>query len=117
MLLISCCTDPGIVLMHPRRECRLDSVTKQRVASHLATNFDISSSSARHLLPAKAIEWGKFRLGDNTIAHAHGIVQYTKENGGRDATFVKVCARSELMSTQPFYSAWTDSATGARTDL
>lgn len=84
---------PNHGLLHPRREVKLDSTTRKRIAAHLSTNHDVSFRSATQQLPDTIIEWGKLRLeelGEVTV-HAHDVVvRHQDSHRGRDATFVKV---------------------------
>lgn len=84
--------DPNHGLLHPRREVKLDSATRKRIAAHLSTNHDVSFRSATQQLPDTIIEWGKLRLEElGVTVHAHNVVVgHQDSHRGRDATFVKV---------------------------
>jgi hypothetical protein len=71
----------------------IDGPLRNKIASYLATNYDISRVETLKYLPAELSLWGKFkRLGGGDLIHAWDMVSayHTAPDSVRDATFIKV---------------------------
>lgn len=86
-------SDPNIRMVYPHRTMAVEGPLRNKIASYLATNYDISRVETLKYLPAELSLWGKFkRLGGGDLIHAWDMVSAynTAPDSVRDATFIKV---------------------------
>jgi hypothetical protein len=86
-------SDADIRMVYPHRTMDLDGPLRNKIASYLATNYELSRLKAHNYLPAQLSLWGKLkRLGGSDVIHAWDMVStyHNSPDSVRDATFIKV---------------------------
>ncbi|KAJ7118905.1 hypothetical protein C8R44DRAFT_624982, partial [Mycena epipterygia] len=83
---------PDIRMVYPHRTIAVNEPLRKKIASYLATNYDVTHSQALKFIPTELSLWGKLkRLGGGDLIHARDLVStyHTSQDAVRDATFIK----------------------------
>ncbi|KAJ7115669.1 hypothetical protein C8R44DRAFT_578431, partial [Mycena epipterygia] len=84
--------DDYIRMVYPHRTMAVDMPLRNKIASYLATNYDVTRPNALKFIPTELSFWGKLkRLGGGDLIHARDLVStyHTSPDAVRDATFIK----------------------------
>lgn len=83
--------DPDIVLVFPHSFATGEASLRTKIAAHLVTNYGLTLSAAKRILPLQLSFWGKLKvLNKGDMIHAKDLTKRAQTDQSRDATFIKV---------------------------